>query len=249
MDSYRPDQDPEPYPPPLWGARFPLFPVRATYALIAVNVLIFFLTLLSSNLLYGLGALVPIRVIQRGEWWRLLMSGFLHAGVMHIGFNMYALYLLGREMEAIFGTLRFLVTYTFALVGGSLAVLLFTPLNTVTVGASGAVLGVLGALLAYYWQHQENIAGGRRRLANLATMALVNLAIGLSPGISLWGHLGGTLFGFLAGLALVPRYRFVEGGFYPRVVSEGPRRQELLGAVILFGVCLALFITALLIRG
>jgi rhomboid protease GluP len=249
MSPYRYDGESDPPRPPAWGARLPRFPVRATYALIAANVLIFLLTFLGSSLLYGLGALVPVRVIRGGEWWRLLTAGFLHAGITHIGFNMYALYLLGRTTESIFGTPRLLIIYTFALVGGNLVVLLFAPLDSITVGASGAVLGLLGALLAYYWQYQESIVGARGQLAHLTTTALLNLAIGLLPGVSLWGHLGGTLLGFLTGLALVPRYRFVENEYNPQVVREPPRRQETIGVVVLIVACLALFVGTLLIRG
>jgi len=251
MSAYRYDGEFGPPRPPSWGARLPRFPVRATYALIAANVLIFLLSFLGSNLLYGLGALVPVRVIRGGEWWRLFTAGFLHSitSIMHIGFNMYALYLLGRTTESIFGTPRFLIIYTLALVGGNLNVLLFAPLGSITVGASGAVLGLLGALLAYYWQYQETIVGARGQLAHLTTTALLNLAIGLLPGVSLWGHLGGTLLGFLTGLALVPRYRFVENEYSPQVVREPPRRQETSGVVVLIVACLALFVGTLLIRG
>jgi membrane associated rhomboid family serine protease len=231
-----PDSAPPPSP---WPARLrlPLFPVRLTYVLIGVNVLVFLPTFFLGTTVYSLAGLVPGRILQDGEWWRLITGGFLHADLAHIGFNMYALYVFGRDVEHIFGSLRFGLVYFLALLGGNAIVTLLTPLDTLTVGASGAILGVLGALVAFYWRYQELVVGGRRQLTNLATTALINLGLGLLPRISLWGHAGGTLVGLAAGLALLPVYRLISGPV-PHFQRGSKPEREMVGVALILGACL-----------
>ncbi len=236
-------------PPPGGQLRLPRHPVWATYVLIALNVLVFLATMLLENAIYRFGVLVPGQVIFNNQWWRILTSGFLHADLMHIAFNMYALYILGRECERIFGPVRFLLVYNFALVGGSLFVLLFEALGGGTVGASGAVLGLLGALLAYFWQYRERIVGARQRVSSLASVALINLLLGLLPGISLWGHLGGTLWGFLTGWLLLPRYVLMSEQYPPRLMSEAPSYRLAIRVVALLAVSFALLLIVFAVRG
>ena len=124
-----------------------------TYVLIAVNVIIFIGELatgvgavsggLGGSWLIEHGALSRFTVAQ-GEWWRLVTSGFLHASLIHIGLNMYILYMLGQMLEPSIGGFRFALIYFVALLAGSFGALLFTPVG-LTVGASGAVFGIAGA--------------------------------------------------------------------------------------------------------
>ncbi len=186
--------------------RLPQFPSRATYLLIAVNAVVFLLNMLSGNLITAYGALVPILVTGYGQWWRLIAAGFLHADLIHIMMNLYALYGLGRLMERFFGLKRFLAIYGLSLLGCSILVTLFSNAETPTVGASGAIMGVLGALLIYFWKYRDLLMGARGFLGQLGRMALINIGIGLLPGISWWGHLGGFLAGAAAGAVLLPTY-------------------------------------------
>ncbi len=179
---------------------------RLTYVLIAVNILAFLASFGGQGPLALWGSLVPGLVLVFGEWWRLITAGFLHAGIMHIAFNLYALYSVGPQVEKLFGMWRFLWIYMVALLWGSGLVALLSPLNSNTVGASGAILGVMGALLVYLWQHKD-LVGSQSSFMQLAWVIFVNLLIGITPGISLWGHLGGFMGGAAAAWAVLPRYK------------------------------------------
>ena len=150
------------------------------------------------------GALYGPRVAD-GELWRIVTSGFVHGGLLHLGLNMYALYLFGPPLERLLGPARFALAYTAGLFGGSLAVLLFA-FNQPTVGASGAVLGLAGALAAVMWSR-----GVKPHQSSLGGIFVMNLALPLLiGGISFWGHLGGIVGGFAGGwlLSWLPaRYR------------------------------------------
>ena len=201
--------------------RLPQFPSRATYLLIAINAVVFLLNMLSGNLITRYGALVPVLVTGYGQWWRLIATGFLHANLIHITMNLYAFYGLGRLTERFFGLKRFLAVYGLSLLGCSILVTLFSDAETPTVGASGAIMGVLGALLIYFWKYRNLLVGAQGFLGQLGRMALINIGIGLLPGISWWGHLGGFLVGAAAGAVLLPKYA------HPNWAAEYLEVQEL----------------------
>ncbi len=178
--------------------------VSATNLLIAVNILAYIwevasgtrfdsnYSLVAHGALYG-----PL--VMRGEWWRIVTGGFMHGGIAHIALNMFALYQLGNFVEAALGAPRMLAIYTISLFGGGLAVVYFSP-GDVTVGASGAIFGLFGALLAIGVRLG---ARGRSLIASTLPILLINLAFTFAvPFISKAGHLGGLASGFLAGLAL-----------------------------------------------
>jgi membrane associated rhomboid family serine protease len=135
--------------------------------------------------------------VQDGEWWRVVTSGFLHANLLHIGFNMYALWIFGQPLERVLGSLRFAVAYAGGLLGGAVAVLVFN-FTVPTLGAAGAVLGLAGALAAVLWSRGIAITQ-----TSLGGIFIINLALPLLvPRISFWGHLGGIAGGFAAGWLL-----------------------------------------------
>jgi membrane associated rhomboid family serine protease len=137
--------------------------------------------------------------VADGEWYRLVTGGFLHAGLLHLGFNMFALYFLGRLLEPSIGTPRFLFVYFASLLAGSLGAIMLSSNFVVTVGASGAVFGIFGATFI--------IARGRgmNTIAREIGVVLgINLLITFAiPGISIGGHLGGLIGGVLCGLLIV----------------------------------------------
>ncbi len=186
--------------------KLPVIPNRVTYLLITLNVLVFLVELGGIIPLSAWGDLIPVRILSDGEWWRLVSTGFLHAGVMHIASNLYALYIIGPQVERLFRAKRFIWIYFASLLGGSALVTLFSPLYRRTVGASGAILGLMGALLVYLWQYRDLLSNARNSVSRLASVVLLNLVIGLVPGVSLWGHLGGFLAGSMAAWAVLPRY-------------------------------------------
>ncbi|WP_367133834.1 rhomboid family intramembrane serine protease [Saccharothrix sp. HUAS TT1] len=179
-----------------------------TPVLLALNVLVFAITAaqagsLSRNQaspLFGELVLYTPYIAVDGEWWRLLTSGFLHFGPLHLALNMIALYVLGRDLEPVFGRLRFAAIYLVSLLGGGVAVYLFGGVHTVVAGASGAVYGLMGAML---------VAVLRLKLNPGPALGVIGLNVVLSftlPGISLLGHLGGLVIGaaLTAGLVYAP---------------------------------------------
>ncbi len=135
--------------------------------------------------------------VADGEYWRLVTSGFLHAGVLHLLFNMYALYILGTMLEPAIGRLRFLLIYFVSLLAGSFGALLLSP-DANTVGASGAVFGLMGAAIVVM-RHRgiDPMASG------LPLWLGINLVITFTiPNISVGGHIGGLIGGALVALIL-----------------------------------------------
>lgn len=187
------------------GARPLVMPI-----LIALNVLVFVLTAVQAGSVsdnqrsevFADFVLWPVAVYS-GEWWRLLSAGFLHIGPAHLALNMLALYVLGRDLEPVFGRLRFLAIYLVSMLGGGVAVYLFGDVRVPVAGASGAVYGLMGAML---------VAVLRLKLNPGSALAVIGLNVVISftlPGISLLGHLGGLAIGaaVTAGMIFAPRER------------------------------------------
>ena len=232
------------------GYVIPEFSVTRT--LVIVNVLVYFAELVSgsgingdSGWIFQHGALVQNGVYARdtifplthgenlpsslliglahGEWWRLFTAAFLHYGPIHLALNMLALWWLGTPVEAALGRARYLLIYVVAGLAGSTGAILLSP-NAVTVGASGAIFGILGALLVLEYQVTGSLMG------QAMTLIVINLAFsaGFSSNISLGGHVGGLVAGILGTVALVGFRRQ-----YPAVGTPGLVRA---GIVALIGV-------------
>lgn len=185
--------------------------MTVTNALIAINAIAYVWEIAtgidfnSNRSLYDHGALVGAAVTQDGEWWRIITGAFLHGGLAHIAFNMFALYQLGRFVESYLGPWRMLAIYAISLVGGGLAIVYFAP-QDVTVGASGAIFGLFGALFAIGVRLGRP---GRALIVQTLPILVINLVFTFAvPFISKAGHLGGLASGFVAGLvffAMRPR--------------------------------------------
>lgn len=146
------------------------------------------------------GYLSPQSVLQYGQWWRIVTAAFLHANITHIALNMLALYTVGREVEAVFGKVRFALLYALAIAGSGLAIVYFSQYNVPTLGASGAIFGLFGALVAVGLRLGQR---GRSLIMSLLPVLAINLVFTFSiPGISAAAHVGGLITGFLAGLVL-----------------------------------------------
>jgi membrane associated rhomboid family serine protease len=177
-------------------------PGVVTTTLIAINVGIYLLQLAggasinaNSGWIFEHGALYGPLVAQ-GDWYRLLSAAFLHYGPIHLGLNMLALWWIGRPLESYLGPMRYLLLYLVSGLAGSAGALIASPTG-VTVGASGAIFGILGAAIVLDRQ-QTYVLGG-----SALTLLIVNLAFTFAvPGISIGGHLGGAAGGALAILAL-----------------------------------------------
>lgn len=140
--------------------------------------------------------------IAQGQWWRIFTSAFMHGSLMHIGFNMLALFQVGSIMEALAGQKRMLLLYMLALIGAGLCVYYFN-FEQHTLGASGAIFGLFGALVAYGLRLG---ARGRSLVWQVVPIIVINLVIGFAnPGISNAAHIGGLITGFVGGLVFTPK--------------------------------------------
>jgi len=211
------------------GARPNRRPV-VVQTLIAVNVLIFAITAyqargvmdLSPSTLFNEWALYP-KATAHGYWWQLVTAGFLHFNPVHILMNMFALWVIGRDMERILGPVRFTAVYLVGLLGGSVNVLLFASANSQTAGASGAVFALMGGLLVLVYRLKVNPS-------QVIGMIAINLVISVAiPGISLLGHVGGLVTGALLTAALI---------YSPARLPAQRRRLWQVGAVVVLVVVL-----------
>jgi membrane associated rhomboid family serine protease len=190
-----------------------------TKVLIGANVAVFLINLAQGasltrndgNLFADWALFGPL--VANGDWWRLLTSAFLHASLIHLAFNMLFLWWIGGPMEAAIGHARFVALYLVSALAGAAGALLLEP-EAITVGASGALFGILGAAVVFERQGY-NVLGGQA-----LGIVLINLAISfIVPNISIGGHVGGFVGGALCGLVLS---RFGKGhGAYGRVGLVG----------------------------
>ncbi len=234
-----------------WGAAGGGMSGRApvTRVLIGINVALFLAELLfgavgamgggSTRMLVDMGALVP-NLVADGEYWRLFTAMWLHGGLLHIAFNMYALYIGGSYLEMIAGKGKYLAIYLVAGVAGNVAVYLLADPRSVTIGASTAIFGIFGALFTYSLHNRDSAVG--RALSSMGSVILINLVITfLVPGISWQGHIGGLIGGVLAVEALT--------WFGQRDLRApfGPRDIALLAAIVAVLVVTVMWRTASLL--
>lgn len=179
--------------------------VSITVVLVALNVLVYLAELASGggvngtgNWIYEHGALFSsgsfsfggaAMGVAHGEWWRLLTAAFLHYGPLHLAMNMYGLYLAGSLLEHVVGRWRFLLLYLASGIAGSAGALLLTP-NAATVGASGAIFGVFGAL--FVLERRRHISTGGQIAGLIALNLVFTFAV---SNISVGGHIGGLIGG------------------------------------------------------
>src|SRR5215472_8722562 len=197
------------------GARPPLkdWLRCATIVLIALNILMFLIMVLQGVSVFEPTAESVLKwgadygpLTLHGQWWRMVVSTFLHFGLIHLLFNMFVLFNIGLFMESLAGRVSFVVLYLVCGLGGSAASLVWHP-SIVSAGASGAIFGLYGALLGFLVRHRGSIPG--ESLASLRKGALTfigyNLLYGLRPGVDMAAHVGGLVTGFVLGLSLIER--------------------------------------------
>lgn len=209
-------------------------PALLTSIIVAVNVAVFIAIALQGGLLGGatevhreLALFGP--AVAAGEWYRLVTSGFVHFGVMHLAFNMLIIWQLGGLLERSVGRLRFGLVYLASLLAGSAGALLLAP-NSLTAGASGAAFGLLGAVAVGMQRRGVNVLR-----TELGTLLLLNLVITFAvPGISIGGHLGGLIGGAACGYVLLTPSR------RPHVVWDvATPLAVMVGAVVLAAYAVA----------
>lgn len=203
-------------------------PGVVTTTLIAINVVLYVVQQVDDRITQQ-GAMLADSALTRsgvelvgvadGGYWRLITSAFLHNDLLHLGFNMVALFLFGPFVERALGTWRYLTAYLATAVVASVFVYVLTPANTLTVGASGAVFGLFAIALVLLMRARQDVT-------QLLILLAINAALSLRPGVSWQGHLGGFVAGFVIAVAIayLPRDR---------------RSSGLVGALVLMAVASA----------
>jgi membrane associated rhomboid family serine protease len=216
------------------GRRF-----TVTLTLLIVNVLVFVAELAQGVGISGGG---PSSIITRGglsgpsvasgETWRLVTSAFIHESVLHVAFNMWVLWVLGTAFESYVGSRRMVIVYGVSLLWGAAGALLFSP-GALTIGASGAIFGLMGALVVMF--RQQGIAVMQ---SGLGVLIVLNLVFTLTvPGVSIGGHIGGLVGGVLAGAVL--------SGFGRGHIAYGRLNPSVAGGILgLCGIAIAVSLLA-----
>jgi rhomboid protease GluP len=197
----------ENYAPPSQPAQPQMVPValptaipRVTYTILGITVFVYLIQMLSQyalgyDLAIGLGA-KSNAAIRAGQLWRFFTPMLLHGSIFHIGFNMYALYIIGIGLERRFGHGRFLLLYLLSGFAGSVFSFLLSSADSI--GASGAIFGLIGAEGIFLY-HNRKLLGSqvKRAINNVIFIVVLNLLLGLSPGIDNWAHVGGLMGGLI----------------------------------------------------
>jgi rhomboid protease GluP len=167
--------------------------------------------MINGESLYQMGALLGRAVIEEGDYYRMLTVIFLHGGILHYAFNTYAIAILGQRLESLIGSVKFAILYILAGLASSLAIVLFDPYS-LTVGASGAIFGIIGIFI-YMVIFRKDIISYAERF-EIIKLLVINLIITLIPGISMAGHIGGLVGGFILGFPLLmfnrPKNKFYQ---------------------------------------
>lgn len=198
-----------------------------TYILIALNVLIFLLANYDISIIYDL------LLYKNGEIYRIITCAFTHYSIFHLLFNMYALYVVGPQIESFFGRYKYLLIYLGSIITSSLLSLTFMPDNGASLGASGAIFGLFGSLL-YFGYHYRLYLGNVLR-SQIIPLILLNLVLGfLNSGIDNAAHIGGLIGGFL--------FSMIVGIKYKTTKEEKINGTIIYSIIILFLVYTAFFI-------
>lgn len=181
-----------------------------TNILIVINLLVFLISAWISKNIFNIDIYTLIimgakvnSLIDKGQVWRLITCAFLHGGLIHIFFNMYALKILGPEIEYVYGKIKYLVIYLLSAIAASIFSYIFGP-QSVSVGASGAIFGLFGAMLIFGIKHRKQM--GKAYMMNILQVIFVNVIIGISSSnIDNAAHFGGLIVGALIALLLGER--------------------------------------------
>ena len=207
-----------------------------SYLLIALSIIIFGLQNIA-ELLFGYDFLLLYgakinQFILQGEFWRFLTPAFLHGSIIHLSFNMYAIYSIGPSLERKYGSTSFILLYIIGAIFGNVVSFLFSP--NVSLGASTAIFGLIAAQGVYIYKNRYLLGSAAKPLlTNVLFMIAVNLFLGLSPGIDNWGHLGGLVGGFLYAWFAGPSFGISENLFGENIIIRENKRIFLAAALIL----------------
>jgi rhomboid protease GluP len=226
---------PPPPQPRSVAVSLPTSTPRVTYTILGVTVFIYLLQMLST---YVLGGDILIQwgakannYIRAGQLWRFFTPMLLHGSILHIGFNMYALYIFGIGLERRYGHGRFLLLYILSGFAGAVFSFLFSSANSI--GASGAIFGLISAEGIFLFQNRKLLGNQvKRAINNVVFVVAINLFLGLQPGIDNWGHVGGLMGGLIFAWFAGPHWEVQ--GIAPNLHVEDLRepRDVIVGAAV-----------------
>jgi rhomboid protease GluP len=229
-----------PPPPQTVAVKMPDTKPVVAYTIMGITILVYLLqygsqVLLGNDYPAALG-LKANEMIQQGQYWRLITPILLHGSILHVSFNMYALYIFAPTLERNMGHWRFLALYLIGGLGGNVASFIFS--TAPSLGSSTAIFGLLGAEGVFLYQNKKLFGkNAQRALINIITVGVINLIIGLSPGIDNWGHVGGLIgglaFSWFAGPIL-----HVEGVFPSLKLVDGRESGDIWRAGLAVSVLL-----------
>lgn len=186
-----------------------------TYALIIINIIIFLLMYIIGNgsedtrTLVDFGALSKI-LVKYGDYYRIITCAFLHIGILHLLCNMYALYIIGKDIESFFGRFKYIFIYLISTIVGSLMSLTFMDEYTISAGASGAIFGLMGSLLYFGYNYRVTLNNSINK--QILPIIFINLLFGfMSSGVDNFAHLGGLLGGYIASIVVGVKYKTSKG--------------------------------------
>lgn len=225
--------------------RFPI-----SYYIIGITV-IFYLLQNISKLVFGydypllMGAKVNAFILQ-GEIWRFVTPVLLHASILHIGFNMYALYSIGPGLERKYGPKSFIYLYLASALWGNTLSFLFS--QRASLGASTAIFGLIAAQGVYIYKNRYLLGqAAKPMLMNILMVIGINLALGLSPGIDNWGHLGGLLGGLFYAWFAGPTYGVESTITLGNIIIRQPKNPRLI-SIAAVGIAVLLILLGFLVR-
>jgi len=207
-----------------------------SYLLIALSIIIFGLQnitewLFGYDLLLFYGAKINQFILQ-GDFWRFLTPAFLHGSIIHLSFNMYAIYSIGPSLERKYGNTSFILLYVISAIFGNVISFLISP--HVSLGSSTAIFGLIAAQGVYIYKNRYLLGSAAKPLlTNVLFMIAVNLFLGLSPGIDNWGHMGGLVGGFLYAWFAGPSFGISKNLFGENVIIQENKRVFLTATLIL----------------
>ena len=207
-----------------------------SYVLIALSIIFFGLQNITELLFgYDLFVLYGAKINQfifQGEIWRFLTPVLLHGSIIHLGFNMYAIYSIGPSLERRYGSTSFILLYIFSALFGNIFSFICSP--HASLGASTAIFGLIAAQGVYIYKNRFLLGSAAKPLLiNVLFVIAVNFVLGLSPGIDNWGHLGGLVGGSLYSWFAGPSYGISQNLFGENVIIKENKRTLLVSAIIL----------------
>ena len=172
--------------------------------------------------------------ITKGEYWRFFTCALLHGNLMHLFLNLAGLYIFGRELESIYGSIKFLLICLLTNWGSTLTSYEFS--SGIAIGASGIVFGIIGCLISFYFSQKGKVTGADYKFKSMYTLVIINLVLGfMMPRIDNSAHIGGILTGLLSGWILTPKYEILKNDELQKLeIKEGKNLSRfLIGTIFL----------------